>query len=161
MNSDVLQSDLRLSSQAEIAPTRRRQQRNRNEIERVVDETAQHVRRDFETFLSNFKDPETSTLLYIEQVKLLPRTNSTTIYIDYCHLEMHNEILAQAIQLHYYRMEPYIHKAIQNLVKQYEPQYLNLTVGSGEQDGNMREFSVAWYGLASIKRYDSFLMKIT
>ena len=148
MDSDV-PSDLRSQPEA----TARREgpaQRRRNNIEKVVDETAEHVKRDFESFLSTYADGETQSLLYIEQIKLLPTTNSDTIYIDYAHLESHNEILAQAIQLHYYRMEPYLQKAIQNLVRVHEPQYVQISVGN---EHSFRRFSVAWYGLPSIKRY--------
>ena len=147
LNSD-LPSDLR--SQQEQAKPAGPSQRRRNNIEKVVDETAEHVKRDFESFLSSFTYGDSESLLYIDQIKLLPTTNSDTIYIDFAHLEAHNEILAQAIQLHYYRMEPYLQKAIQNLVRVHEPQYLQISVGN---EHSFRRFSVAWYGLPSIKRF--------
>jgi hypothetical protein len=54
MQSDILQSDAILSSrlgpQGNDAPRRRATQIG--EVEKVVDETAEQVRRDFETFLS-------------------------------------------------------------------------------------------------------------
>jgi hypothetical protein len=53
-------------------------------------------------------------------------------------------------------MEPFIRKAIQNLVRIYEPQYLQISLQDGEQQGNLREFSVAWYGLPSIKKLTFF-----
>ncbi len=50
-------------------------------------------------------------------------------------------------------MEPFLRKAIQNLVREYEPQYLQVSINDAEQEGNLREFSVAWYGLKSTKKY--------
>lgn len=52
-------------------------------------------------------------------------------------------------------MEPFLRKAIQNLVRQYDPAYLNVS-WTGNQDvedpENLREFSLAWYGLKSENR---------
>jgi hypothetical protein len=53
MRSDALQSDALLSSRPDQRETATRKiQRNPVEIEKVSDETAEQVRRDFETFLS-------------------------------------------------------------------------------------------------------------
>jgi DNA replication licensing factor MCM6 len=94
-----------LSSRADAPQETRRKSRNvrPGDVERIVDETADQVRQDFETFLTTYQDPETNTQLYIEQIKLLPKTNSSTIYIDYVHLESFSDILAEAITLHYFR----------------------------------------------------------
>ncbi|KAJ3314566.1 MCM DNA helicase complex subunit mcm6 [Boothiomyces sp. JEL0838] len=153
-------SDFNPSSQAEevgnAAITRRpRQNRNIAEIQRQVDETAEQVRKDFESFLQNFTDPETNTQLYVEQIMVLRKNNATTIYVDYSHLESYNDVLAEAIVYQYFRMEPFLRKAIQNLVRQYDPAYLNVS-WTGNQDvedpENLREFSLAWYGLKSENR---------
>jgi DNA replication licensing factor MCM6 len=92
-----------LSSRADAPVETSRRTQMPVEIERVIDETADQVRRDFETFLTSYQDAETNSQLYIEQIKLLPKTNSATIYIDYVHLETFSDILAEAITLHYFR----------------------------------------------------------
>lgn len=51
----------------------------------------------------SYEDPETRQLMYIEQVKNLSRSESTTVYVDFSHLEAVNEVLAEAIQSQYYR----------------------------------------------------------
>jgi DNA replication licensing factor MCM6 len=50
-------------------------------------------------------------------------------------------------------MEPYLKKAVQNMVRKYDPQYLKITSGrfAGEE-GTVREFWVSWYNLPLNKR---------
>ena len=56
------------------------------------------------------------------------------------------------------RMEPFLHKAIQNLVREHDPQYVSINQQDQELDNdkavNLREFSVAWYGIESVHRQD-------
>ncbi|KAI8900086.1 MCM2/3/5 family-domain-containing protein [Globomyces pollinis-pini] len=155
-------SEPNLSSRADIPTTTRRSNRPApGEIRRAIDETAEQVRKDFESFLSTFEDPETKTLLYIEQIRILRKTQSSTIYIDFTHLQSHNDILSDAISLQYFRMEPFLRKGIQNLVREHDPQYLNLS-WSGNQDvdtDNLREFSVAWYGIDTIQKLRQLRME--
>jgi hypothetical protein len=87
-------------------PQQRKSKRPNLNVERIIDETADQVRRDFEIFLTTYQDQETNSQLYIEQIKVLPKTNSSTIYIDYQHLESFSDILAEAITLHYFRCLP-------------------------------------------------------
>jgi hypothetical protein len=51
-------------------------------------------------------------------------------------------------------MEPFLKKAIQNLVREHDPLYLNILSGNNEQEGSVREFSVSWYGLNAPQRYE-------
>jgi DNA replication licensing factor MCM6 len=79
-----------------------------------------------------FSFQESDLFTYIEQIKSLSRHGTSTLYIDWSQLEENNDILALAISTQYYRMEAFLRKAIQNLVREYDPQYLQLT-----QDSNM------------------------
>lgn len=142
---DLMNSDL----QSALSEVPKRTKPSRGELEKVLDETADQVRKDFEVFLANYQCQETNSNLYIEQIKLLPKTNSTTIYVDYSHLEQFSDILAEAISLQYFRMEAFIRKAVQNIVRIVEPSYLQISMDNA---GSLREFSVSWYGLNSIKK---------
>jgi DNA replication licensing factor MCM6 len=77
----------------------------------------------------------------------------TTVYIDYNHLLQANQVLAAAISSQYFRMEHYLRKAIQNLVKEYDPLYLKVESGGHTLDASEnREFWIGWYGLPNVKR---------
>ncbi len=104
---------------------------------------------------------------YVQQIKNLRTYEKTTIYVDYHHVFIHDETLASTIQSHFYRygcyglclltlerrMEPYMKKAVQNLVKKYDLQYLTLKSGSyAGEDANMREFWVSFYNFNPRKR---------
>lgn len=51
-------------------------------------------------------------------------------------------------------MEPFLRKAIQNLVREVNPAYLVLPGREVEEssDGSLREFQIAWYGLSAVQR---------
>ena len=53
--------------------------------------------------LISFEDMETNTVIYVEQIKYLSKAGVSTVYIDFAHLESHNDILALAVQSQYYR----------------------------------------------------------
>jgi DNA replication licensing factor MCM6 len=80
----------------------------------------------------------------------------TTLYVDFSHLLEREEVLARAIQGQYYRFLPYLRRALQSLVRRYEPTYLytsaNLSTASsgGSTSGSTlqtREFQIAFYNL--------------
>ncbi|KAI9091287.1 MCM2/3/5 family-domain-containing protein [Phlyctochytrium arcticum] len=125
----------------------------RDDIPKVVDETAEQVREEFERFLNTFKDPETQQLYYVQQVKYLSKAELTTVYVDFEHIIQIDEMLARTIQNQYYRMEPYLHKAVQNVVRQHDPEYLKVKVGNyALENGSLREFWIGWYGVPAVKR---------
>lgn len=91
---------------------------------------------------------------YIQQVKELKEFEKTTLYIDFGHLLEYEEILARAIQQQYYRFLPYLRRALQNLVKKYEPTYYYMTASFSDDPTlvsqasiSTREFTIAFYGL--------------
>ena len=76
--------------------------------------------------------------------------NLTTLYVDFGHILVQDEVLANAIQTHYYRFLPYLRRALHNLIAEYEPEYLkiNPTAAAADSDNlQSREFSIAFYHL--------------
>lgn len=74
----------------------------------------------------------------------------TTLYVDYGHLMQKDDVLADAIRNQYYRFLPYIRRAVQNLVAEFEPEYLKLNPTAAATDSvnlQSREFNVAFYKL--------------
>lgn len=50
------------------------------------------------------------------------------------------------------RMEPYLRKAIQSLVREHDPAYLTIDSGKHATEGESREFWIGWYGMPIIKK---------
>lgn len=111
---------------------------------RVLDEIAEQARISFEAFLATFELD--SRNCYLDQIRALSAKQKTTLYVDFAHLAAHNELLAYTLSETYFRLEPYLRKAIQNLVKEYDPTYLVVgeSIG-GAGIGESREFWISWY----------------
>lgn len=94
---------------------------------------------------------------YIEQIKAMKEFELTTLYVDFGHLLEREEVLARAIQSQYYRFLPYLRRALQSLIRKYEPTYLytsttystapSSTGSSSSSSLQTREFGIAFYNL--------------
>lgn len=94
--------------------------------------------------------PEEGLRIYVEQIQIMRDHELTTLYVDFTHILMRDDVLARAIQTKYYRFMPYLRRAIHNLVKKYAPEYLNespLAAKTSSQNTQAKEFSVAFYRL--------------
>lgn len=65
----------------------------------------------------------TTNKYYIAQIHGLCQFKLSTLYVDFTHLMDHSEVLANAIQGDFYRFQPYMLRALNNLIAKYEPQY--------------------------------------
>ncbi|KAI0311366.1 MCM-domain-containing protein [Amylostereum chailletii] len=154
----------------EGGPTRRRRRPRTQQLEGdvpvVKDAVGESVADAFETFLKTFTEeialagtpgsegdvpvPADGELVYIEQIHTMREFELTTLYVDYGHLLQKDDVLADAIQRQYYRFLPYLRRAVQNLVAEYEPEYLKVNPTAAATDSinlHSREFSVAFYHL--------------
>ena len=61
---------------------------------------------------------------YISQIHGMKDNELTTLYVDFSHLLEREEVLARAVAEQYYRFLPYLRLAVQELVKEYERDYL-------------------------------------
>ncbi|KAF8213889.1 mis5 protein [Mycena galopus ATCC 62051] len=89
-------------------------------------------------------------VIYVEQIHTMREYELTTLYVDFGHLLLKDDVLADAIQKHYYRFLPYIRRALVNLVTQYEPEYLKINPSAATTDSanlQTRDFNVAFYHL--------------
>lgn len=76
--------------------------------------------------------------------------NLVTLYVDYGHLLLKEDVLANAIQSKYYRFMPYLRRAVHNLVKKYEPEFAYANPLAARTDSatqQMKDFSIAFYHL--------------
>lgn len=102
----------------------------------VVDLAGEKVQQAFEEFLETYVEeqqsssqaPPSSSVLsdkyYISQIHGMKRFDLSTLYVDFMHLtSLDNQILADAIANQYYRFQPFLAKALYNLIAKHEPEY--------------------------------------
>ncbi|KAL1863321.1 MCM DNA helicase complex subunit mcm6 [Paecilomyces lecythidis] len=101
----------------------------------VVDLAGEKVQQAFEELLETYVEEPTSSALppssemlsdkyYIAQIHGMAKFGLSTLYVDFTHLtSMDNQILADAISNQYYRFQPFLTKALHNLIAKYEPEY--------------------------------------
>ncbi|KAJ7070541.1 MCM-domain-containing protein [Mycena amicta] len=150
------------------AAKRRRQQRTQpTDVPRVKDAVGESVTEAFEKFLRSYTEgvalaptpgsegdaPDTPAdeLLYISQIRDMAVHKISTLYIDFTHILLKDDVLADAIQRHYYRFVPFLQQAVVKLVGEYVPEYLTEeNPGQTNTDSaslKSREFNVAFYSL--------------
>jgi DNA replication licensing factor MCM6 len=101
----------------------------------VVDVAGEKVQQAFEELLETYMEepslsapPPSSEILsdkyYIAQIHGMRRFELSTLYVDFTHLtSMNDQILADAIANQYYRFQPFLTRALHNLIAKYEPEY--------------------------------------
>ncbi|KAJ7129333.1 MCM2/3/5 family-domain-containing protein [Mycena epipterygia] len=145
---------------------RRRPRTQGTDVPLVKDAVGESVVEAFERFLKTFTQgialaatpgsdgdiPEAldGELVYVEQVHTMREYELTTLYVDFAHLLLKDDVLADAIQKQYYRFLPYLRRALLNLVTQFEPEYLKINPSAATTDSanlQSRDFNVAFYHL--------------
>lgn len=104
----------------------------------VADVAGEKVQQAFEELLETYTDDPMSSALvvpssaaqvlsdkyYIAQIHGMRNFDLSTLYVDYTHLtSADNQILADAIANQYYRFQPFLIRALHNLIAKYEPEY--------------------------------------
>ncbi|ORZ17062.1 DNA replication licensing factor mcm6 [Absidia repens] len=132
-------------------------------IAKVVDRTAIVVMQSFENFIEKFQDDSNSYLTtqsnwrgypYMMQLEQLKLTDLQTIFVDFTHINISDETLANALLEQYYRFMPYIRMAIQNVVQKNFPEFMHINTNSSDAvtGGILREFAVAFYNMPNSER---------
>ncbi|KAF9426494.1 MCM DNA helicase complex subunit mcm6 [Podila epigama] len=134
------------------------------QVSKARDETAEKIRMDFEEFIETFDPTQVQGAMehsqggthanpYLQQLRMLSNYDGHTLFVDYHDLLIYDDVLAGAIEDQYYRFQPYLRRAIQNLTWKHNPaySYINTTLGETatvRPTGSMcREFSVAFYNV--------------
>lgn len=102
----------------------------------VIDIVAETAQESFQKLLETYQEeppadavPPSSDMLsdkyYIAQIHGLQKHQLSTLYVDFRHLTAagDNSVLADVIANQYYRLHPYLTRALNNLIAKYEPQY--------------------------------------
>ena len=92
-------------------------------------------------------DSSQSLPYYVTQLQQMQDVQKTTLYVNWEHLLDYDLELAQFIADHHHRVEPYLKKALQNLVRTHIEHY-----SMNEGDKSEKEFWVGFYNLANIDK---------
>ncbi len=84
---------------------------------------------------------------YVNQLQQMRDAEKTTLYVKWEHVVDYDLELAEFIQDHHHRVEPFLRKALQNLVRTHIEVY---SVSEGDQ--SEKEFWVAFYNLANLDK---------
>ncbi|KAF2248713.1 MCM-domain-containing protein [Trematosphaeria pertusa] len=107
----------------------------RADIPKVVDLTGETLSVRFQEFLESYTEDPTSSALpvssipttdkyYIDQIRGMKLYGLSTLYVDYTHLQRHEDgVVAAAVASEYYRFLPYMVRALHALIAKYEPDY--------------------------------------
>ncbi|KAG0323843.1 MCM DNA helicase complex subunit mcm6, partial [Podila humilis] len=134
------------------------------QVAKAKDETSEKIRADFEDFIEKFDPSQIPSIMesstggthgtpYLQQLRMLSNYEGHTLFVDYQDLLIYDEVLAGAIEDQYYRFQPFLRRAIQNLTWKHNPaySYINTTLGETatvRPSGTMsRDFSVAFYNV--------------
>ncbi|KAL5338572.1 MCM2/3/5 family-domain-containing protein [Aspergillus crustosus] len=102
----------------------------------VVDLAGEKVQQAFEDLLESYQEelaptphpPPSSAAMsdkyYVAQIHGMAKWELSTLYVDFTHLtSLDNPILADAIANQYFRFQPFLIKALHNLIAKHEPEY--------------------------------------
>jgi len=126
--------------------------------DRVVDEAGKTVKERFYDFIVNSQSTDESEstnsqqklmLDYRAQINSMIQNDKTTLFVSFQHLGEYDMELMEAVEMEYYRFEPYLRKALQEYVSQEHREY------AVDPNKGPREFFVAFYNLPRIERVRS------
>ncbi|XP_022762187.1 DNA replication licensing factor MCM6 isoform X1 [Durio zibethinus] len=113
-----------------------------------VDEKAIRVENIFLDFLKSFRvDPRVGESYYETEIQAMEANGSSTMFIDFSHVMLYNDILQKAIADEYLRFEPYLKNACKRFVMEQNP-----TVIAEADDNPNKDINVAFYNIPFTKR---------
>ncbi|CAG8752867.1 21408_t:CDS:2, partial [Gigaspora rosea] len=148
-------------SEAEEVGTKKvppKKKKHLGSIQKTQDEFASEYGCIFMEFCEEYYEGENYEVRpYLEQLRYLSRTGKRTLYVDFRHV-MHyrqSDSLSKAISQQYYRLEPYLRKAVERLMEIYFPDKSKKSTQDEfvplEKSYSL-EYSVAFYNLPSQNR---------
>lgn len=101
------------------------------------------IERAFAHFLLEFQD-QNGIQEYHRQVNILMQYQKRSLYVDFMHIKQYNEHLSLAVEMEYYRLEPYLRRGVQLFVKDIFP------ASTSDKRDQEKEFWVHMYNLPTI-----------
>ncbi|TYJ44651.1 hypothetical protein E1A91_A03G240200v1 [Gossypium mustelinum] len=111
-----------------------------------VDDKAIRVENIFLDFLKRL-DPRMGESYYESEIQAMEANGSSTMYIDFSHVMLYNDVLQKAIADEYLRFEPYLKNACKRFVMEQNP-----TVIAEADDNPNKDINVAFFNIPFTKR---------
>jgi DNA replication licensing factor MCM6 len=119
--------------------------------QRVEDDTGMEAAERFYQFLNDFRaddaDAAPSTSpdpKYYDNVRHMRDQEENTLFVDFTDVQAYDAELADGIKANYYRLEPYLKRAVLRLVRNVEPSYVD--------SGKFKEFWISFFNLDTIRK---------
>ncbi|CAG8532299.1 3585_t:CDS:2, partial [Diversispora eburnea] len=89
--------------------------------QKAQDEFASEYAYIFMDFIEDYYEDDLSYRPYLNQLAFMHDNNKRTLYVDFGHISRYNKslTLTKAITEQYYRLEPYLRKVVEILMKYY------------------------------------------
>lgn len=110
-----------------------------------VDEKAVRVETIFLDFLKSFRFGNSAEPYYEAEIEAMKASESTTMFIDFSHVMLFNNLLQKAISEEYLRFEPYLKNACKRFVMEQKPTFI-------ADDNPNKDINVAFFNLPLTKR---------
>jgi DNA replication licensing factor MCM6 len=113
----------------------------------VADEAGETVKTRFIEFLETFREEVNDVTAttqhrllsdYMAQIATMMQNNKTTVYVNFQHVLNADLELAEAIEVEYYRFEPYLRSAVQECIGKDNPHYV--------MDVDRGQVGLVWFG---------------
>jgi DNA replication licensing factor MCM6 len=117
---------------------------------RVEDDVGNEAAEQFFNFLNTFmgKPEDTPSTnpepKYYENVRHMRDQEDSTLFVDFTDIQASDAHLADSISANYLRLEPFLKRAVQRLVRNVEPGYVDT--------GKWKEFWVSFFNLTTIRK---------
>jgi DNA replication licensing factor MCM6 len=94
------------------------------------------------------------TFDYIAQIASMIQNNKTTLFVNFMHVQDSDIELAEAIEIEYFRFEPFLRAAVNEIIKADNPYHVDDAngLGSGSRNGNSRHIFVSFYRMPRVER---------
>ena len=83
---------------------------------------------------------------YMMQIATMMQNNKSTVYVNFRHVLDADHELAEAIEIEYYRFEPYLRSAVHECIAKDNQHYVM------DVDRGQREFFVSFYNMSCVER---------
>jgi len=86
---------------------------------------------------------------YMEMINVMVQNNSSTLFVNFAHVMEFDSELAEALELEFYRFDPHLRHALQQLVHVVDPSYVC------DLDKGQREFFLSFYNFPQVEHIRS------
>lgn len=110
-----------------------------------VDEKAARVEDAFLEFLKSFRSGQQREPYYEAETEAMKANESNTMFIDFSHVILYNDLLQKAISDEYLRFEPYLKNACKRFVMELKPTVIS-------DDNPNKDINIAFFNIPLVKR---------